>query len=85
MLRSGCEFRKLIPKWSLKRSIETESEQNSVDHFREGHSLVQSATTLVWLVFVPVLSLLCNMATKGKQLWFDLERERDASLAPGEG
>ena len=41
MLRSGCEFRKLIPKRSLKRSIETESEQNSVDHFWKGHSLVQ--------------------------------------------
>ena len=37
MLRSGCEFRKLIPK----RSIETESERNSVDHFRKSHSLVQ--------------------------------------------
>ena len=41
MLRSGCEFRKLIPKRSLKRSIETESERNSVDHFRKVHSLVQ--------------------------------------------
>ena len=41
MLRSGCEFRKLIPKRSLKRSIETESERNSVDHFRKSHSLVQ--------------------------------------------
>ena len=36
---SGCEFWKLIPKRSLKRSIKTESEQNSVDHFRKGHSL----------------------------------------------
>ena len=41
MLRSGCEFRKLIPKRWLKRSIETESERNSVDHFRKSHSLVQ--------------------------------------------
>ena len=41
MLRSGCEFRKLIPKRSLKRSIETESERNSVDHFRKSHRLVQ--------------------------------------------
>ena len=41
MLTSGCEFRKLIPKRSLKRSIETESERNSVDHFRKVHSLVQ--------------------------------------------
>ena len=41
MLRSGCEFRKLIPKRSLKRSIERESERNSVDHFRKVHSLVQ--------------------------------------------
>ena len=41
MLKSGCEFRKLIPKRSLKRSIETESERNSVDHFRKVHSLVQ--------------------------------------------
>ena len=40
MLRSGCEFRILIPKRSLKRSIETESERNSVDHFRKVHSLV---------------------------------------------
>ena len=40
MLRSGCEFRKLFPKRSLKRSIETESERNSVDHFRKGTVLV---------------------------------------------
>ena len=41
MLRSGCEFRKLIPQRSLKRSIETEFERNSVDQFRKVHSLVQ--------------------------------------------
>ena len=34
-LRSGCEFRKLIPKKSLKRSIETESKQIFVDCFSE--------------------------------------------------
>ena len=85
MLRSGCEFRKLIPKRSLKRSIETESERNSVDHFRKVHSLVQwsiecdNTKTLVWLVFVLVRSLFCNMATKGKQLRFNQERERERS------
>ena len=36
--------------------------------------------TLVWLVFVLVPSLFCNMATEGKQLHFDLEREREILL-----
>ena len=61
MLRSGCEFRKLVPKRSLKRSIETESERNSVDHFRKGHSLEQwqtvTATTHKRLFFGSVLFL----------------------------
>ena len=36
--------------------------------------------TLVWLVFVLVPSLFCNMATTGKQLRFNLEREREILL-----
>ena len=54
MLRSGCEFRILIAKQSLKRLIETESEWNSVDYFRkEGDSsflLFYSFVTGLWLL-----------------------------------
>ena len=39
----------------------------------------QHKKNLVLLVFVLVPSLFCNMATKGKQLRFNLERERERS------
>ena len=76
MLRSGCEFRKLIPKQSLKQSIETESEQNSVDYFRkEGNS------------FCSALLLFLRQDygyQQGKTSGSTLERDL-LLLAPGEG
>ena len=79
MLRSGCEFRKLIPKRSLKRSIEngiwakfrrsiSENSQPGtvvlVDRLRQ-HK--KKLVWLVWLVYVLVPSLFCNIGVQHRQ------------------
>ena len=51
MLRYGCESGKFIPRWSLKRSIKMELEQNSVDNFLKEGDISCSApfVTRLWL------------------------------------